>query len=287
MPFPRCSFLFLLGLACSTPSSVREGKPKSTSLQSVRIGEEALTPFAFVSSAEFLFPEEMQSARRTILRAEIARREGLRLNIEVPATEADEALEAALRNLRAELGNQTDLESWCRQRWGCSLTQFASALKQRLSANLLYQRVMRAWVCQGPTWEVQVIGVGSQKEAEEYFSRLRLGADPRTWDFPIHQELLAETSLAPIGPSLKNSTEGDVLGPFQLPGDENWFLLRVQKKRSPSTDLLPQAVLKDGLVDLPPGPLESRSWWEAMLRRYTASESPSAILNPPRSFVPF
>ncbi|MDP6850775.1 MAG: hypothetical protein QF524_07540, partial [Planctomycetota bacterium] len=230
-PFRFTLLLWILA-GCSTPSLVESPKLNISGVAAVQINGASLNPQAFSAEAEFLFPEEMQAVRRALLRSEIARLEGTRLQIEIPPEEIQRTLEQTVQDLESNLGGRDHFEAWCQSRWGCSRAGFEVSLRQRLADNLLYQRVMRAGSFQDGSWVVLAVSARSFEEAEDFGERLQLGADPREWGVPVQKEVLQSYCVEPIAGELDSAEAGDVIGPFRLEGDSNWFLFRILESRA-------------------------------------------------------
>lgn len=262
-------------------------------LAAVSAGGALLDARALAAAAAFLFPEETQALVRGLLRAEFARREAQRLGIEIVAPAHAAALAEALSGIQRALPEGEDLEAWARRRYGRPFTEVRAALERQLAENQLYQLVLRADARQSGRLRVHMLATEDAARAQRWARELRLGADP---------QVLAAESLEkdprggasftlpaylpePLGSALRDAAPGTVLGPVQLPGDRLLRVARVLAKLAPEP-LPPAAALLEDLRAEPIGPLEARSWFEEMCRRYNASDRLPALQPPGPAFVP-
>ncbi|RMH04831.1 MAG: peptidyl-prolyl cis-trans isomerase [Planctomycetota bacterium] len=290
LPLMRRTAALLLAAAsgCAAPAGPRPGAPGV--LPGIVVAGRVLDARAWAAESVFLFPEESRALTRSLLRAELARREARRLGIVAPAAAVAEALAAARRGLAAEVGEE-GFDAWARRRYGRSGAEVEAVIRRHLEANLLYQLALRAESAVSGGHRVHLLVVADRDQAERLAERLRQGADPKALaaetadpelarsesDLPVWLPEPLASALADLGP-------GGVAGPLRLPGDRSWTVVRYLARRPPAAQP-PVEVLLDGLAARPIGALEARAWYEEMLRRYTARDTLPAIQAPEPAFV--
>lgn len=292
----RAAFLTLLGAAaaCSAPASTG-GAASRLTLPEIRLQAAQLDLRAFAAEAAFLFPEETRELTRSLLRAEFAAREAERLGLAPDAARLELEMAAFEDGLRQELGGEApDFEAWARQRYGRSWAEVRRVLGEHLARNQLYQLCVRAEGSSQPRVRMFWLVSGDEQEAETWARQLRSGADPRT--FLAGSVLRGREPDGSFGPmparlppphetALAGAAPGAVIGPLRFEGDRSYWVGRVAAVEAALSAPPPVQELLAELDRRPLEPLEGRTWFEAMLRRYTANDGAISIAALQPAFV--
>lgn len=284
--------------ACAAPGGGQKGgveAPPRATFAEVRVAGAQLDPRAFAAEAAFLYPDESRELTRSLLRAEFAGREAERLGFAVDPARLELEMEAFETGLRTELGPEGDFEAWARQRYGRSWTEVRRILAEHLGRNQLYQLCVRAEASGLTRLRLHWLVSPEQEEAEAWARQLRSGADPRGFlEASRLRGREPDGSFAPMAARLPRPHEqalagaapGTVVGPLRFDGDRSWWVGRVAEVLEPAAALPPAQELLAELDRRPIELLESRTWFEAMLRRYTATDEALPIAAPQPAFVP-
>jgi hypothetical protein len=261
----------------------------------LRIQGAYLDARAFVAESAFLFPEETRELTRSLLRAEFAAREAERLGLAPDPARVELELQAFEEGLRAELGPGADFAAWSLQRYGRPWEEVRRVLLGHLERNQIYQLCVRAEASSLTRVRLHWLVTGDEAEAESWARQLRSGADPRNFlDSSLLRGGEPDGSFAPMAArlprpheqALEQAAPGLVLGPLRFEGDRSWWVGRVAAVEEPMKLQPPVAELLAGLDARPLDLLESRTWFEAMLRRYTANDGSLPIVAPQPAFLP-
>jgi phage gp36-like protein len=279
----------------TTTSPAWQLRPGPT-LPGVRVAQTALHGQAFAAEAAFLFPEQSRALVHALLRAEFARLEARRLGVQIDTGELDAAFAASLETLQAGLATNQDFESWAQNRYGRSWSEVQGVLRRHLADNQLYQLCTRAYSLHEGQVILQMLTTRDSQTAIDWARRLASGAsvqvlaqvslDPGPQGDgslpPLPIALPGELGLQTKGNSL---AVGQILGPFQFAGETVWRVVRVRQLLPPGPSLPPTSILLESLRAQPVSPLEEQAWFEAMSRRYTATDQLPAFQPPPAAFV--
>lgn len=259
------------------------------------MGDHVLDARALAAELAFLQPEAAREVVRNLLRSELAAREAERLGLAPDEASVGRELAALEASLRAELGPAADLESFARDGAGCSWAEYRGVVAAHLRANQIYQLSVRAEAALQPRVRLHWLITADAAVAQDWARQLRSGMDPRALA-PLSglQGTEPDGSFSPMplrlpAPhqrALEAARVGDVVGPFQFRGDRGWWVGRVAELLPPTAAVPPIAELLADLARRPLDPLESRTWFEAMLQRYTASGALPRISSPAPAFVP-
>lgn len=288
--------LLLGGLVCACAVPAADGRGGSRSLlPEVRIAGALLDPRAFAAEAAFLFPEEARELTRSLLRAEFASREAERLGLAADPARLAQEVSAFEDRLHAELDPEGDFEIWAQQRYGRSWAEVRRVLVEHIARNQLYQICVRVEGRELPRVRMHWLVTSDSEEAEDWARQLRSGADPRAFlaasRMTGHEP---DGSFAPMAARLPRPHEdalaearaGTVVGPLRFEGDRSWWVGRVAAVEDPSRAVPPVQDILAELDQRPIEALEGRTWFEAMLRRYTANEGAISITAPVPAFAP-
>lgn len=249
---------------------------------------------AFTAETVFMFPDESRAMVRSLLRGEFARLEAERMGYQVDPDELDTAVAQSVNGIRAGLAEDQELEDWAQGRYGRNWSQVEAVLRRHLGDNQLYQIVLRADAMAAGRYQFHMLIGADPQQAEQWARRLRKGADPRMLaresmdpgpkgdsSFPPVAVYLPE----PLRSKLKSAKAGAVVGPFQFEGDQLWRVVRLESRLPPENRPAPAVVLLEQLRRQAITPLEARTWFEEMVRRYTAQERLPSLLPPAQAFV--
>lgn len=281
--------------ACAAPASSGTGVAGPALLAEQRIDGSYLDARAFVAEAAFLFPQETRDLTRSLLRAEFAAREAERLGLAPDAVRVEAELKAFAEGLSAELGPGGDFNAWALQRYGRPWDEVRRVLVEHLERNQIYQLCVRAEACTLLRVRMHWLVTGDETEAASWARQLRSGADPRSFlDASLLRGGEADGSFAPMAARLPPPHEGElagaapglVVGPLRFDGDRSYWVGRVAAVEQPMSLQPPVQELLAGLDARPIDLLEGRTWFEAMLRRYTANDGSLPIVAPQPAFLP-
>lgn len=288
--------LCLIGAAagCSAPASSGGAAARAT-LPEVRLDAAQLDLRAFAAEAAFLFPEETRELTRSLLRAEFAAREAERLGLAADSARLNQEMTAFEDSLRQDLGGEAaDFELWARQRYGRSWEEVRRVLSEHLGRNQLYQLCVRAEASRQTRVRMHWLVTGDAAEAESWARQLRSGVDPRTLlTGSLVRGREPDGSFAPMAArlpqphqeALAGAAPGTVLGPLRFDGDRSFWVGRVAEVEAALGATPPAQELLAELDRRPLELLEGRTWFESMLRRYTANDGAISIAAPQPAFV--
>jgi hypothetical protein len=265
-------------------------------LPDIRVADTALHGQAFAAEAAFLFPEQSRALVHALLRTEFARLEAMRLGLQIDVGELNAALLASIQTIEAGLGRNQTLDSWAQTRYGRSWTEVEGVLRQHLSKNQLYQLCTRAFSLQQGQVVLQMLTTREQQTAVDWARQLAAGASAQVLvQASLDPGPLGDGSLPPLPVALpgelgkqlqgQKMTVGQVLGPFRFRGESIWRVARVAELLKPYSSQPPTGVLLQDLRKEPVSPLEEQAWFEAMSRRYTASDNLPSFQAPAAAFV--
>lgn len=254
----------------------------------VSVDGAALAAPAFVAEMALLFPEESREVVRALLRAEFAAREGTRLGL----TADEDEVAASLAAMEEGIGDPAAREAWARARHGRGWAEVREAYAERLRANQLYQLALRAGAAESGRLRLRWFLLAEEADARAVAERLRLGATPDavaagTLEPEAPEDLVPADLPEPWRGALAAAAPGEVVGPLRFEGDRAWRVALLVERLPPQAAPA-RAALLEGLRARPVSAVEARAWFEAMLRRYTASagplpvSSPSTVLERPR-----
>ncbi len=293
------AFLSVAGACQQTPEWETAAKglgnnANGSLLADVRLQGEFLSAHAFAAEAAFLYPEESRTLVHAIFRAEFARLEGMRLQLEVPAAEVDAALQSSVAGLEGSLPDGVSLDDWAQRRFDRNWQVVNGILRRHLEQNQLFQLCARAHSRMSGQVELQMLSSQDVQQAKTWARQLQTGAaaaqlaiqsldpgpngDASLPPLPMHLP-------APLGPWLQQGGEERIFGPFQFDGEQVWRVVFVKRRIAAETEVPPRAVLLEDLRKQPVSPLEERAWFEAMVDRYNAVENLPAIQAPAAAFV--
>jgi len=300
---PLSLFVSLLAAACGSPGSqaalpinqlggqlssidggVNFAPAVADGLSSAIVGGNALSARALSAEFAFLFPDESQAVTRSLMRGEFARLEAERLGVVVPPAAIDAALERAMAEIVAGMGDVGDFTTWCVSRYGLPRADVVAAIRARLTDNLRYQLVMRMAAAVTPRVRVLVSLSRDQSAAEEQLGKLQMGANPLVFQPPAREELIPLFAGGELAAHL-SAAEGNLCGPFRLDGDRLWHVVMIREELAAARHHPPLHVLLGDLRANPIGALETRSWWDEMHRRYTSWQTSPLIQSPLPTFV--
>lgn len=268
-----------------------------------------LSAQAFVAEAAFLYPQESRTLVHALLRAEFARLEAQRLQLEVDPAELELALQGSIEGLKASLPPGQSLDTWAQQRFDRGWIVVEATLRRHLQQNQLFQMCARAHSWTEGRVELQMLTGRDQSQAQTWARQLRTGASaaqmaiqsldpgpngdaslpplPLSLPAPLGEWLQATASTDELAQatSATGSSKDRVFGPFQFAGEQVWRVVYVKRWLAAESDVPPRQVLLEELRRQPVSPLEERGWFEAMLKRYNAAENLPAIQAPAAAFV--
>ncbi len=264
-------------------------------IDGVAVDGSALAMNSLVAELQFAFPQQTAEVARSMVRTELAHREAKRLGIQLPSGAIDEAMDSFESVLVQRIGSSSDLDDWAlaqhQQPWAVVREQY----QQHLVDNLIYQVVLRADALQHERVKMWWLLAADLEQANGWARSLSSGRAPASLlsesllpgpepdgSYPPHATYLPGEA----GELLANPKAGEVIGPVQLPGDNSWMVGQVIARLPAQQELPPVAVLLEDLREHPVGPLEARSWFEEMSRRYTASATFAPVSAPLEAFVP-
>ena len=299
LPLVLVSFC-ALGISCQgaptngiKSESGPTGLKRNLSVDGVAVAGAGLDLRAYVAGMAFVFPDESAEMARSLVRTEMARLEAQRLDIRIPDSRVEDAMDLFSKSLLAQLGADASLDDWSLDRHGSPWLQMRPLYRSHLADNLLYQTVLRADAyLSGRVGLFWYLGA-DEGDAKSWAMSLRSGRDPKSL---VVESLLpgplADGSFPPMtkelpgiaGEVLQDARIGQVVGPMQLPGDRTWRVGLVYAVFPPFTQLPPVEALLTELEAHPLDALEARAWFEKMSLRYTATMEISPFSGPTQAF---
>jgi hypothetical protein len=304
--------ILLLGLTAScqqTPKwetsakGLTGHKAATGALADVRLDGEMLMASAFAAEAAFLYPGESRALVHALFRAEFARLEGQRLQLQVSAAELEAAMQDSIAGLEASLPAGQSLDGWAQQRFDRNWMVVEGTLRRHLEQNQLFQLCARAHAWTEGRVELQMLTARDKQQADTWARQLRTGASasklavqsldpgpngdaslpplPNSLPTPLGEWLTSRAAE----PTADNVGGDRIFGPFQFEGDKVWRVVFVKRQLPAESEVPPVQVLLDDLRRQPVSPLEERAWFEAMAARYNAVENLPAIQAPAAAFV--
>lgn len=269
--------------------------PGPAPLAEIRIGARALDARALAAELSFLNPAAAREAVRSLLRAEFAALEAERLGLAVDEAQVQSELETLEASLRAELGQDADLEAFAQESAGCAWEEYRRVTAAHLRSNQLYQVCVRAEAMLQPRLRLHWLVAPDEVTARDWARQLRSGKDPRALTpLSLLRGSEPDDSFAPMparlppphADALSGAQAGEIVGPFQFSGDRGWWVGRVAELLPPAAALPSASELLADLARRPLQALEIRTWFEAMRARYTATGEAPGIAGLTPAFVP-